>query len=452
MADSTVSPNEIDVDVAIVGAGVAGLAAMRLLEDRGIRTWILEARDRIGGRILTVHDERLPHAIELGAEFIHGSAEEIVELLQPARLTAYSIEGNRWRMRRGKLNPLGDFWKQLDAVMRHLKSDGQDESFADFLSRAPGGRRAADARALALQFVEGFHAADPRLISAKALADGGSPGSDRDEQRMMRISGGYQGVPAWLARGLGDRIALQWVVDRIEWKRRAVVVSARDANGRSLRVRARAVIVTVPLAVLFAETGEEGSIEFSPPVPIVDKMRTRLAMGSVARVTMLFTERWWTKKLSAAPKDASLDDMSFVQGDSNEFPVCWTLDPAHLPVLVCWTGGPAAERMAELPYEERVARALAGVARNFGVTRSRVQSHLEAAWTHNWDRDPYARGVYSYPMVGGAGAAKELSRPIDGTIWFAGEAADAEGRNGTVHGAIRSGRAAAEQAARAIAT
>jgi monoamine oxidase len=108
--------------------------------------------------------------------------------------------------------------------------------------------------------------------------------------------------------------------------------------------------------------------------------------------------------------------------------------------------------MAELPYEERVARAIAGVARNLGVTRSRVQSHLEAAWSHNWDRDPYARGVYSYPMVGGAHAAKDLARPIKSTIWFAGEAADAKGRNGTVHGAIGSGRAAAQQAARVIAT
>jgi len=444
--------NEIDVDVAIVGAGVAGLAAMRLLEDRGIRTCILEARDRIGGRIMTIHDERLPHAIELGAEFIHGSAEETVGLLQPARLAAYAIAGKRWRMIRGKLIPLGDFWKQLESVMRYLQTDGADESFADFMSRAPGGRRAADARALALQFVEHYHAADPALISVKALADGGSPSDDREEQRMMRIPSGYHGVPAWLARGLGDRILLQRVVERIQWKVGAVVVSARDANGHSTRVRARAVIVTIPLAVLLAEAGEEGSIEFSPPLPVVEKIRRRLAMGSVAKVVMLFRERWWTERLSALPKDASLDNMTFVQGDVEEFPVCWTLDPAHLPAMICWTGGPAAERMAELPYEERVGRAIAGIAKNFGVTKKRIESQLEAAWSHNWDRDPYARGAYSYSMVGGAESAKELARPIERTIWLAGEAADAKGRNGTVNGAIGSGRAAAEGAARAIAT
>jgi monoamine oxidase len=229
-------------------------------------------------------------------------------------------------------------------------------------------------------------------------------------------------------------------------------VHARDPNGQSMTVGARAVIVTVPLAVLFAEAGEEGSIEMSPQMPVVEKMKSRLAMGSVARVTMLFRERWWTDKMSAVPKDESLESMSFVQGDTKEFPVCWTLYPAHLPAMVCWTGGLAAKRMADLPYEERLARALAGLAKNLGVTRRRVQSQLEAAWTHNWDRDPYARGAYSYPMVGGSHAPKELARPIQNTIWFAGEAADAEGRNGTVNGAIGSGRAAAKEAARAVAT
>ena len=443
--------NLSSVDVAIVGAGVAGLAAARLLEDRGLSTCVIEARDRIGGRIMTVHDDRLPHAIELGAEFIHGSAEETVELLEPARLAAYAIEGNRWRMRNGRLSEM-DYWKEIQAVMRYLQAEGKDESFADFLRRAPGGRAAAEARRLALRFVEGFHAADPALISAKALADGGSPRNDHEEERMMRIPSGYNGVPEWLARGLGDRILLESVVERIEWERGKVAVAARDAKGTSMTVRARAAIVTVPLAVLFAEPGEEGAIAFSPAVPIIDKLRDRLAMGCVTRVVMLFRERWWTEKMNAVRKGASLDSMQLAIGEGEEFPVCWTLHPAHVPAMVCWTGGPAAARLAELAYEERVARAVAALARNLGVTRRRIESQLEAAWTHNWERDPYARGAYSYPMVGGSQSAKDLARPLRNTIWFAGEAADAEGRNGTVNGAIGSGRTAAKAAARAIKT
>ena len=186
-------------DVAVVGAGVAGLAAMRELESRGLRVRVIEARDRIGGRILTMRDGRLAHPIELGAEFIHGSAEETVRIVGDAHLLACAVEGQRFRARGGRLTKLGDFWKRLDIVMRRLDPKKADRSFADFLAEAPGGRSAAEARTLARQFVEGFHAADTRRISARALADGGSPGDDPEEQRMLRVADGYDRVPAWLA-------------------------------------------------------------------------------------------------------------------------------------------------------------------------------------------------------------------------------------------------------------
>jgi len=152
-AGRDISINDSTVDVVVVGAGVAGLAALRELDRGGLSACALEARDRIGGRILTVLDDRLPHAIELGAEFVHGSAEELVEILDQARLPAFAIEGKRWRKHGGRLVPNSDFWKQLDTVMRHLKPTGDDESFADFLSRSPGGQGAADARVLAKLFV-----------------------------------------------------------------------------------------------------------------------------------------------------------------------------------------------------------------------------------------------------------------------------------------------------------
>ena len=450
MAEPRNQPFLFEADVAIVGAGVAGLAAMRALEDRGITTRVLEARDRIGGRILTVRDQRLPHAVELGAEFIHGSAPEVVEIVREARLLADAIEGSRWRMRGGRLTHADDFWQRLDIVMRHLKSKGPDESFAEFLSRAPGGRAAAEARALALQFVEGFHAADARLISARALADGGSPGDDPDEQRTMRIANGYDGVPAWLAHGLDDRILTRTVVERIEWEKGSVAISGRDERGRVTTIRARAAIVTVPLGVLLAGGDGEGAIRFTPSPPIIEKIRQRLTMGSVARVVTLFRERWWTKKPNAAARNASMDATSFVYGDTEDFPVCWTLHPAHLPAIVSWVGGTKAARLDGLSYDERVDRAIAALAKNFGVSKRRVESQLESAWTHDWDTDPYSRGAYSYSLVGGSKAAADFARPIETTLWFAGEAADAKGRNGTVHGAIGSGRAAARSAVRAL--
>jgi monoamine oxidase len=85
------------------------------------------------------------------------------------------------------------------------------------------------------------------------------------------------------------------------------------------------------------------------------------------------------------------------------------------------------------------------------VSRQRVASQLEAFWMHDWQHDPFARGAYSYALVDGADGAEQLARSIDGTLWLAGEAADAEGRTGTVHGAIGSGRKAGRAVMRSFA-
>ena len=438
-------------DVAIVGAGVAGLTAMRELENRGLRTQVIEARDRIGGRIYTVRDSRLAHPVELGAEFIHGSAPDTLEIVREAGLLACTIEGQRWRRRNDRLTRLDDFWARLHPVMRHLNAGGPDRSFADFLDDKPGGRSSADARTLARSFVEGFHAADARRISAKALADGGSPSEDPEEQRMMRIANGYDRVPAWLERGFADRIMTEAVVERIEWEPGGVELVVRQRGaGATTALSARAVIVTAPLGVLLAGKEEPGSIQFSPALPVLDGLDTHLAMGSVVRVVLLFGDRWWTKPVRSTPSDASLDSLSFLHGDAGDISIWWTLHPAHVPVLVGWAGGPAALRLVGCSPSEILDRAVAGVAANFGVSRRRIASRLEGCWTHDWQHDPFSRGAYSYALVGSAEWASRLARPMQRTVWLAGEAADAEGRNGTVHGAIGSGRRAARSVAKAL--
>ncbi len=444
LATSTTSTTSA-LDVAIVGAGVAGLAAMRLLEERGIRTCVLEARDRIGGRIYTVRDPRLAHPLELGAEFVHGSAPELLEIARDARLLLYAVEGERWRSRRGRLSHLDDFWEQLQTISRHLDARRSDRPFAEFLGDAPGGRGAADARSLTRAFVEGFHAADVRRIGTKALADGGIP-SDEEEQRQLRVGDGYDRVPEWLASGLRDRIATNAVVERIDWEEDRVEISVRRGNEPATTVAARAAIITVPLGVLLAAAGEPGAITLSPAPPVVARIRDCLTMGSVTRVVFLFRERWWTDR----PRGDSLESMSFLHGDSGDVEVWWSLHPARVPVLVGWAGGPAGLRLAGRDPAEIQDRALAALAKNLGVSRRRVSAQVEAFWTHDWQNDPFSRGAYSYALVGGSESAAQLARPIKGTLWFAGEAVDPEGRNGTVHGAIGSGRRAAQSLLRAL--
>jgi monoamine oxidase len=449
--DPVTASSARECDVAVVGAGVAGLAAMRALEQKGLSTKVFEARDRIGGRIYTVRDPRVTYPIELGAEFVHGAAPEVVEIIDDARLVAYSIEGQRLRSRHGRLTGVQDFFHELDSVMGLLKATDPDRSFAEFLADSPGGRRARDARALARSFVEGFHGADTHRISAKALADGGSPGEDPEEQRQMRIADGYDRVPARLIDGFEDRVLTDTVVEQIRWERGGVELRLRRKDRSPLpAVRAQAAVITVPLGVLLAVEDDVGAIQFSPSVPTVEEARAQLTMGTVARVILLFRERWWADRLDSAPRNTYSDALSFLYGESTDFPVWWTMHPAHLPVMVGWGGGPDARKMAGRPLDQVRDIAVRSLAKNLGVTRRRIDSQLVDCWMHDWQQDPFSRGAYSYSLVGGSDGATRLARSVQGTLWFAGEAADPDGRNGTVHGAIGSARHAARSIVRAF--
>jgi monoamine oxidase len=119
------------------------------------------------------------------------------------------------------------------------------------------------------------------------------------------------------------------------------------------------------------------------------------------------------------------------------------------PVIVGWHGGPGARELARLPAEGILDRAVTALGRQLRIPRRRMRAMLDGAWTHNWEHDPFARGAYSYQLVGGIEPSRALARPLRGTLFFAGEAADAEGRTGTVDGAIATGRRAAAEVLRA---
>ena len=444
------------IDVVVIGAGVAGLAAARALSDDGFSVLVLEARERIGGRIFTHRDSQLAVPVELGAEFLHGSAPELEEIIQQAGLVSVDVAGERWECRRGRLRPLRDFWARLEAVMRLLDSKRKtDRSFADFLAARPGGRRLAHDRTLALQWVEGFHAADPRRVSERALAEGGSPQGDVREQRLGRIAEGYDTIAHWLARDLGNRIRLGSVVTAVRWAASEVEIALQHVDGSSRpAVTARVAIVSVPVSVLQATAGEPGAIEFEPTLQRDRAKREALAgtaMGAVTRVAIRTKERFWaSERFAARTKRQVLDRLAFLHTDDEHFPVWWTPYPVNAPMLVAWTGGARAQSLSGLAPEQITGVALHSLGAQFDLSRREVERQVECAWTHDWQSDPFARGAYSYAAVGGSDAPKKLARPLRRTLFFAGEASDADGRTGTVHGAIASGRRAAREVARAV--
>lgn len=439
--------------IAIVGAGVAGLAAARALVDAGEEVIVLEARDRVGGRVLTIRDERAAHPVELGAEFLHGEAKEAMDVVRSAGLVSYEVMGVRWRAEGQRLTHVGDFWEELDDVMGKLsETRTPDRSFQDFLDTNPGGPRLARARSLAREFVAGFHAADPALISERALAEGGSPQGDEDEERIGRVLDGYDRIPQWLARNLGSALQTGTAVKRIVWKKGMVRLSTRHIRSGDVgEVEARAVIVSVPLGVLLAERGTEGALEIEPAPASHVRASGLLAMGHARRVIFSFDHPFWeSRKLRRVPGDSSLSTMSFLQGTDKDFPTWWTMMPMRVPMLTAWAGGPRASAMAGLSNDHVAALGVSAIARMIGASRATVERALTGSWTHDWSVDPWSRGAYSYNRVGGSDAAKTLARSVEGTLFFAGEATDAEGRNGTVHGAIASGQRAAKQVLRAV--
>ena len=432
--------------IIVIGAGVAGLAAARALARAGEEVRVLEARDRVGGRILTLRDEALRLPIELGAEFLHGEAKEAAEATRAAGLLVCDVRGDRWRVEGKRLTRADDFWGEVETVLGKLRSDREpDRSFQDFLDTGPGGPKLARARQTAREYVAGFHAADPALVSERALADGGAP-EDPSEERLARVLDGYDGVPASFAAEVADSIEVGVVVREVRWRRGHVVVRAVErASGIEREHEARAVVVSVPLGVLAADGGE-GAIAFDPvPRTHIDAAR-KLTMGDARRVILAFDEPIWESvSKRRLPKEAQLASMSFLHGADEHFPVWWTMMPVRAPVIVGWAGGPRAWAMSGLPDEEVVYRAVASLARSLGMTTRRVAGAVTSAWTYDWGADPFARGAYSYALVGGSTAARTLARSEQDTLFFAGEATDAGGRNGTVHGAIASGERAAKQ-------
>jgi monoamine oxidase len=167
-------------------------------------------------------------------------------------------------------------------------------------------------------------------------------------------------------------------------------------------------------------------------------------MGSVARITVLFREPFWeSRAFRRKTKGESLANMSFLQSSDDDVPVWWTSSPVRGSKLVGWAGGPKAARLVARGPAEVETRAIAALARVLGVQRRRVASLVEQCWYHDWLNDPFTRGAYSYGLVDGSRSAKQLARPVDNTLFFAGEAADGEGRTGTVHGAMGTGYRAA---------
>jgi monoamine oxidase len=213
---------------------------------------------------------------------------------------------------------------------------------------------------------------------------------------------------------------------------------------------ARACVVTLPIGVLLAAPGSEGAVAFDPPLREKRSALDAIGSGHVTRATLQFRRRFWEEGLPSLEEGLDPRRLAFVNAPDEPVPVWWTQRALRAPLLVAWVGGPRGRALAALDAHHQAAACIGTLARVFGVDEARVRGELVAVHTHDWTRDPYARGAYSFARVGGADAAASLGRPLSETLFFAGEATAEGGNTGTVHGALESGERVAREVLAAL--
>ncbi len=382
-----------DPQVVIIGAGVAGLTAARELSAAGARVLVLEGRDRLGGRVMTHHTADGP--VELGAEFVHGAFPETLAVVREGGLRLREV-----------VRPPRRYFSAMDTLLGLATVGAADESFQQLVARAA---LEAGIKAQALRLVEGYHAADPARMSVQALirntAADERPGADRQ----FRFADGYDSLVTAISQRIDSRLcAVQCnvVATGVEWRPKRVLI--RTSAGAEFT--APQAIVTVPLGVLKA-----GALHFTPALTGKEQALRALEMGAVVRVSLCVESEVW------AAQDRFASDGFLLTGDP-PFPAWWVSRPPPYPVVTAWAGGPHARALAGLSEAQRVRVALDALPQVLGMDPARLHEGLRGGFSHDWQADPFSRGAYSYAAVGGSAAGEELGAPLDGTLFFAGEA------------------------------
>jgi monoamine oxidase len=417
-------------EIVVIGAGMAGLTAARALSEAGRKVLVIEAQNRVGGRIWTRHVGG--EAIELGAEFIHGRPPELWALIEEAGLETYERNGAQVCFEDGKLNDCGD---EMDEVFEPLEKlehfTGPDLTFAEYLDRE---QIPQEERGPIIGYVEGFNAADHRQISAASLGAQQKAEDATGSDHSYRLRKGYDQLPAYLAERVtkfGGTVLIGMPVNETRWR-----PGQTEILTDSKTFRAAQAVITLPLSVL-----QSGSVAFSPQPEFIFEACRHLRMGQARRFTLLFKEKFW-KHLPPKP---ALEDLSFLFAFSEMPPVWWTPHPEPSHTLTGWVGGPRSSALAGLSEEHLAAKACSSLARIFRLTEGEIRRQLQGCHSHDWQHDPFTLGSYSYVAAGGLDASRRMSQPVANTLFFAGEHTDITGHWGTVHAAMRSGLRAAQQ-------
>lgn len=420
--------------VVVIGAGAAGLAAARSLADAGLAVEILEARDRIGGRVFTSsHWPDLP--VDIGASWIHGATGNPVTALAkrigaPTVETSYDsgeVYLSPRLVKAGLTVPDTARWESyVESALAAARRRKNDTSLADALSAAPewtslSATERADLAFYVSATYESEWGATAERLSARTLDDG-----ELFDGPDLLLPRGYSRIMEHLAEGLPIRTSTAVTAIRLRSDRVALQTADHERQ-------AAAVVVTVPLGVLKA-----GRITVEPGLP--DRMQaalSRLEMGVLSKSFFRFADPFW-------PVD--VDWHEYVGPEAGRWSQWVSFAKTGAPMLLGFNAGDGARAIEAASPNEVIDQATVVLREMFGA-RTPAPSEV---FTSSWSSDPWSMGSYSVNSVGSSAADRAaLAEPIESRIFWAGEATESD-YHSTVHGAILSGRRAAAEVIEAL--
>jgi monoamine oxidase len=406
--------------VIVIGGGIAGLAAATELLRHDCEVKLLEAKNRLGGRIHTISSGS---PIELGAEFMHGQSSVLRIAIEAAGLSMHKISLKNEYFEEGKFHRW-DVWSQMSKIIHQINPHKPDCSMEEFLSND---NISDEVRRLITSFINGFHAAPTSQISAHSLRRAEYAAEHMESMAQSRLDAGYSALIDFLAediRSHGGIILNNALAREIKWQTKTAEIEFQQSDKMEI-INADQVIVTVPLGVLKA-----GAIEFLPPLTKKLEAINQLQVGNVVKIVLRFREKCWP-------------NFEFIQAPDERLPTWWT-DPRG-PVLTGWAGGPQADSLSSLTHPQLESLALSTLERLFPESAGKLKQNFISSYYHDWAKDPQAWGAYSYIPVNGLDLPKLLAAPVDGTLFFAGEATVFDSQTGLVSEAYETGLRAARE-------
>jgi monoamine oxidase len=438
-------------DVIVIGAGAAGVAAAHELSKNGFKVAVLEARGRIGGRVYSIHDPLIDYPIELGGEFVHGRPEVTLKIIEAAGLEAVKAEGTPWRSEGGRLRPntpSPEMNEKVEQIYKKMHEIEDDQTLETYLNTYFPGEEWQAAAQVVKGHVESFDAGRPDRVSIHWMLNEEAAIEKNGGEQNYRVTVPYDTMLAWLLKNgnpANIELHLNTIVQEVRWQAGGVEVLAKSSLGfQHEPFMARCAVVTLPVGVLQAPPGAPGAVQFTPPLPEKEAALKYIDMGHVVKVVLRFRDAFWAKGLPGV-EAGEMADMRSLSSDDPDIGIWWTQSLIPAPTITAWAGYSKAEKLAEESDEVVVQKAIAALALALGVEPSFIESQLETWYFHNWKKDPFAGGVYSYVAADGIEAVRQLAEPVAGTLFFAGEATDTEWRTGMVHGALATGQRAAQQ-------